>query len=237
MDNDRRAFLKDGTLLAAAVVGLAAPPERPAEKKPAGKKPAAEEEEEISAPEDLMREHGVLNRVLLVYEEGLRRLRREQDVAPEVFHRPATLVRSFVEDYHERLEEKFIFPRFEQRRTLADLVSVLRQQHDAGRRLTDVVLRYATAGEFGKPAAREEIVRSCEAFVRMYRPHEAREDTVLFPALYKLMGSAEVRRLGDQFEDEEHRLFGEDGFERNVEAVAAVEKELGIYDLAAFTPR
>ena len=25
-----------------------------------------------------------------------------------------------------------------------------------------------------------------EAFIRMYRPHEAREDTVLFPALHKV---------------------------------------------------
>ena len=64
--------------------------------------------EDISAPEDLMREHGVLNRILLVYEEGLRRLRVGEDMPPEVFHKPAALVRRFVEDYHEKLEEKFI---------------------------------------------------------------------------------------------------------------------------------
>ena len=29
---------------------------------------------EISAPEDLMREHGVLNRILFVYEAGVKRL-------------------------------------------------------------------------------------------------------------------------------------------------------------------
>ena len=32
-----------------------------------------EKDEEISPAEDLMREHGVLNRVLLVYEEAVRR--------------------------------------------------------------------------------------------------------------------------------------------------------------------
>jgi hemerythrin-like domain-containing protein len=223
---DRRAFLEGTGLL-----GLA-PAKRPGpvrNQKKAG--------EEISAPEDLMREHGLLNRVLLVYEEGLRRLGEHQDVAPDVFRRPAALVRNFVEDYHERLEEKFIFPRFEQRRTLAELVSVLRQQHEAGRGLTDIVLRNAAPDQFGKPGSREEITRSCAAFIRMYRPHEAREDTVLFPALYGLLGSAEVKRLGDRFEEEEHRLFGEEGFEKNVEEVARVEKDLGIYDLALFTPK
>jgi hemerythrin-like domain-containing protein len=238
---DRRAFLRNTGVL--GVAGLAAPAgvaaqasgaKRPARRKEAAKK---EPEEEISAPEDLMREHGVLNRILLVYEEGLRRLRDNQEVAPEAFHRPAALVRNFVEDYHERLEERFIFPPFEQRRTLTDLVSVLRRQHEAGRRLTEVVLRSATADQFGKPGSRDEIARSCESFIRMYRPHEAREDTVLFPALYKLLGAAEVKRLGERFEEEEHRLFGEEGFEKNVEQVARVEKELGIYDLAAFTPR
>src|SRR5947208_13808815 len=70
-------------------------------------------EEEVTATEDLMREHGVLNRALLVYEEGLRRLRAKEEVPPEVFHRTATLVKTFVEDYHEKLEENFLFPEFE----------------------------------------------------------------------------------------------------------------------------
>ena len=55
-------------------------------------------EEEVGAAEDLMREHGVLNRILLVYEEGLRRLRTKEEVTPDGFHKPATLVRKFVED-------------------------------------------------------------------------------------------------------------------------------------------
>src|SRR5437588_1601963 len=94
--------------------------------------------EEVGAAEDLMREHGVLNRILLIYEEGLRRLRAREDVTPDVFHKPATLVRTFVEDYHEKLEENFIFPEFEQQKMLVDLVKVLREQHQAGRRVIEV---------------------------------------------------------------------------------------------------
>ena len=100
----------------------------------------SEPPEEIGATEDLMREHGVLNRILLIYEEGLRRLREKEDVSPEVFNKPAQLVRKFVEDYHEKLEENFIFPEFEKQKKLIDLVAVLREQHQAGRRVTDVIL-------------------------------------------------------------------------------------------------
>jgi len=233
MRRDRREFLTAGALGVAA--GALAVPGPVLGRETDDKKKEAEED--ISAPEDLMREHGVLNRILLVYEEGLRRLRGKDDVPPDVFHKPATLVRRFVEDYHEKLEEKFIFPPFEKQKKLADLVAVLRQQHEAGRRVTDVVLRNATKDQFMRAEARQEVIRACEAFIRMYRPHEAREDTVLFPALYKVIGAKEVKELGEQFEKEEHRLFGDEGFEKAVEEVAAIEKQLGIDDLARFTPK
>jgi len=70
----------------------------------------------------------------------------------------------------------------------------------------------------------------------MYEPHEAREDTVLFPALRRVIPPAEYRELGEQFEDKEHQLFGKDGFEKNVEAVAGLERILDIFDLSTFTP-
>jgi hemerythrin-like domain-containing protein len=195
------------------------------------------DEEEVGATEDLMREHGVLNRILLIYEEGLRRLRTKEDVTPDVFHKPATLVRKFVEDYHEKLEENFIFPEFEKAKKLVDLAKVLKEQHEAGRKVTDVILRNAVADQFRKEDARNELVTACQAFIRMYRPHEAREDTVLFPALHKIVPAKRLKELGEQFEKEEDRLFGDEGFEKTVDQVAAIEKQLGIYDLAQFTAK
>ena len=231
MNSDRRSFL-----LNASAFGVAGSIALPAHGRGNDDK-KAEPDEDISAPEDLMREHGVLNRILLIYEEGMRRLRAKDEVPPEVFHKPAMLVRNFVEEYHEKLEEKFIFPPFEKKKQMVELVATLRKQHEAGRKVTEIVLRNATGDQFRKPAARQEIIRACEAFIRMYRPHEAREDTVLFPALYKLIGVKEVRELGEQFEKEEHRLFGEEGFEKNVEEVGKIETQLGIHDLAKFTPK
>ncbi len=73
-------------------------------------------------------------------------------------------------------------------------------------------------------------------FIRMYRPHEAREDTVLFPALHQLISRNEWDSLGDDFEKREHQLFGKEGFEGMVEKVAGLEKSAGLYDLAQFTP-
>jgi hemerythrin-like domain-containing protein len=196
-----------------------------------------DDKEEVGATEDLMREHGLLNRILLIYQEGLRRLHVNEEVPPDMFHKPADLVRKFVEDYHEKLEENFIFPEFEKQQKLVELVKTLRSQHQAGRIVTDVILRESTPDRFTKKENRQELVASTEAFIRMYRPHEAREDTVLFPALRKIVSAQKIKELGEQFEKEEDRLFGEEGFEKTVDQVAAIEKQLGIYDLGQFTPR
>src|SRR5262249_45433755 len=79
-------------------------------------------DEGVTAPEDLMKEHGVLNRCLLIYEEGMRRLRLRNEISPEVFNHTAQLIRKFVEEYHEQNEEKYIFPEFERAHKLVDLV-------------------------------------------------------------------------------------------------------------------
>ena len=70
----------------------------------------------------------------------------------------------------------------------------------------------------------------------MYSPHEAREDTVLFPAFREITSPDEYGDLGEEFENREDALFGDNGFETIVDRVSAIEKTLGIFDLAQFTP-
>ena len=60
---------------------------------------------------------------------------------------------------------------------------------------------------------------------------------MLFPALHAIVPPKEMAELGERFEDKEHELFGARGFEGVVDQVAAMEKTLGIEDLAQFTPR
>jgi hemerythrin-like domain-containing protein len=200
-------------------------------------KNGAQAAEDISPPEDLMREHGVLNRILLIYVECLGRLPRQNPFEPAPLVGAAKIIRTFIEGYHEKLEEDHLFPRFEKAGKLVDLVKVLREQHQVGRRLTDDILRLATPAARNDAEGSKGLARSLVEFVRMYRPHAAREDTVLFPAIRSLMTAKEFDEMGDRFEDREHQLFGEHGFEDIVAQVAGFEKTLGIYDLGEFTPK
>lgn len=199
-----------------------------APKKAAKKK--EEEEEDVSTNEDLMREHGVLNRVLLIYDEALRRIQGKEKFDTAVVSNAAGIIKSFIEDYHEKLEENHIFPRFEQAGKLIELTTNLRAQHAMGRRVTEGILDSAKSGDT------EKLHTLLAAFNRMYRPHEAREDTVLFPALHKIVSKHEYDAMGDQFEAIERKTFGGDGFDMAVDKVTELEKQFGIYDIAQFTP-
>jgi hemerythrin-like domain-containing protein len=200
------------------------------------KRPTWDPDEGVTAPEDLMKEHGVLNRCLLIYEEGARRVRTREEIPPEVFQHTAQLVRRFVEQYHEKNEENYIFPQFKKAGKLTDLVNTLLTQHKAGRALTAEILRLSAPAAFTDAQNRERLIVQVESFIRMYRPHEAREDTVLFPALRTILPPKQVAALGDRMEEAEHKVLGDEGFERSVDQVAAIEKQLGIYDLRQFTP-
>lgn len=191
----------------------------------------------VTAPEDLMREHGILNRLMLVYEAALAPPASAREHIHEVLHGAASLVRSFIEDYHGMLEEKFVFPEFDRQRTLTSLVTSLREQHRVGRMLTGVVLRNATADGLANDATRAEITRASRDFIRMFRAHEAWEDTELFPAYRGLVSPARLAELGEQFEEIEHRKFGKDGFADTVKTVARLEHHVGIQGLDAYTPR
>jgi hemerythrin-like domain-containing protein len=181
-----------------------------------------------------MREHGVLNRILLIYDEGIRRTRVRGPLPLEALRGSAGLIRKFLEEYHEKLEEEHLFPRFERAGRLGDLVGVLRAQHLAGRRLTASILELSSPHAAATDTA--ALADCLSEFVRMYRPHEAREDTVLFPAFRELVSREEYERLGDEFESREDKVLGHRGFERIVDEVAVIERSLGIYDLASFTP-
>jgi hemerythrin-like domain-containing protein len=70
----------------------------------------------------------------------------------------------------------------------------------------------------------------------MYRPHEAREDTELFPKLRSIVSADEFDAMAEDFEKDERKKFGQDGFATMVHRVAELEKKLGINNLAQFTP-
>ncbi len=196
------------------------------------------EETEVTATEDLMREHGVIRRALLVYYEVIPHLRQNpKSVDASAIRQAAQLFRTFGEDYHERmLEEQHIFPLIRNQGTaLKRYADILTEQHNRGREVTDYVLAVTTGGKISSRHA-EPLAKVFETFVLMYQNHAAREDTIVFPAWKKNFTNKQLDEIGDQFEDIEHKMFGKGGFEDAEKKISGIEGALGFTDLAQFTP-
>jgi hemerythrin-like domain-containing protein len=245
--DDRRAFFSmasAGLLLAACrkeehAEVAPSPPDASAQPAPtakAGQAPKEERGEGVGAVEDLMREHGVIRRILVVYREAALQLRATPASVPlESLHKAARLLRTFAEDYHEKqLEEAHIFPAVKTNGgDAASEIDTLVAQHQRGREITDFVV--AVTQKTIEAIHAESLARALEGFARMYEEHSAQEDTVIFPAWKKTLSPTQLDEMGDLFESIEKRTFGKDGFDDAVTQAKAIERTLGI-DLAAMMP-
>jgi hemerythrin-like domain-containing protein len=233
IDLQRRLLVRNSLLLGVAIATPVAPvlgDEKDSQ--------AEQKEPEVTATEDLMREHGVIRRALLIYFETVPKLRQNPaSVDPAALKQTAQLFRTFGEDYHERmLEEQHIFPLIrKQGSELKRYADILTEQHNRGREITDYVLA-VTSGPKISAAHAEPLAKVFESFVLMYQNHAAREDTIVFPAWKKNLSNKQLDEISDQFEDIEHKMFGKDGFEDAEKKVSSIETELGFDDLAQFTP-
>ncbi|HST53499.1 MAG TPA: hemerythrin domain-containing protein [Pyrinomonadaceae bacterium] len=205
------------------------------------KQPDTDEENEkggeVTATEDLMREHGVLRRALLVYTAAAAKLRANASaVPPDALQKTANLFRSFGEDYHEKkLEEAYIFPAVKKAGgEAANYPDILVAQHERGREITEYIIAVTRGAKLGASNA-NELAKALDAFVLMYRNHAAREDTIIFPAWKQTLTQDQLDDMGDKFEDIEREQFGGDGYESAVKQMAEIEAGLGLADISQFT--
>ena len=191
----------------------------------------------VSATEDLMREHGLLRRALLVYQESAAKLKLDPASVPtEALEKVAQFFRAFGEDYHERkLEEAFIIPAIKKTQSQAStFADALLAQHARGREVTDYLLSVSKNASITSASA-APVINALESFVRMYEHHAAVEDTIVFPAWKASVGSKELEELAIKFEEIEEEQFGEDGFEAASKRMAEIEESLGLSNLDMFT--
>ena len=141
-----------------------------------------------------------------------RRVQAGQQVQTPDLHDAALIIHDFIEGYHEGLEEGFVFPRLRSAGVLTGTVTTLLVQNARGRVLTQFILANTAARGAASPGTSERLAAAMQAFVRMREPHEAREDTVIFPAFRQVIPAAELASLGQHFADLERQQFGRDEF-------------------------
>src|ERR1043166_679802 len=222
--NTRRDFLRTSAIVGTGLVlNSCSRPNQGKEQTEVSKEAENEKGGEVTATEDLMREHGVLRRAVLVYTAAATKLHSNpSSIPPDALQKTAKLFRAFGEEYHEKkLEEAYIFPAVKQAGGEAAIYpDILVTQHNRGREITDYIINVTQNAKLGGNA--EDLAKALDAFVLMYRNHAAREDTIIFPAWKQTLTDKQLDEMNDKFEDA-------------VKQISAIESSLGLADIALFT--
>jgi hemerythrin-like domain-containing protein len=132
------------------------------------------------------------------------------------------------------LEEAYIFPAVKKAGgEAARYPAILVEQHQRGREITDYILALSRGAKLDANA--ELLALALESFVRMYRPHAAREDTIDFPAWKQALPAEQLDERNDKFEDIVRQQFGEHGFEDAVRQISDIEASYLIGSWQQFT--
>lgn len=224
MNSSKRKFL--GQIL---IVGSAAvfPPLRVA---------MAVSEAEITPSEILARGHGIIDRALLLFQVAALRLEKNEALPTGGLRSLIQLSQKFFHQYHEPLEELYVFPVLDGDAELRPLIKTLQVQHNDGRRISSLL-----EDAYHLPAEKTKVqnlesAASIRAFVRMYEAHAAFEDTAVFPALEHRLTAVAYRSLSKKFAKKESEVFGHHhAFSSTLKELSSLEIAFGSADLASYS--
>ena len=148
--------------------------------------------------------------ILNISAELAQRLQVNGDIDPVALTEAAELFRDMGVNYHERIEEAFIFPDVRKWSGLAEkLVEVLLDQHQRGREITDCLCRVGARGLIDAEAG--QLAKAIASMARMYNAHTAWEETVIYP-LWKTLPEERLEEVSRKVRAMEHEKFGDFGF-------------------------
>ncbi len=186
----------------------------------------------VGSIETLMRGHGLLMRAIIIYDVVREKLTKSEETEPSLILKTTAVIHNYLQDYHENMEERFIFKPMEKAQIQFSSIQDLKIQHGTGHELIKRITNLVKTGKLNA-----ELAGYLESFGRMYKYHAAWEDTVVFPAFDALEKRSELAELAATFELEEKSILGQTGFASFLNDIASVEKQLGIYGLSAWTAK
>lgn len=192
------------------------------------------DESQLSIPEQLMRQHAIADRLLLVYQTAVTPATGAAQPPMKVLATTAQMIRSNVDDFHVRLEEEQIFPLFQKSSKMTDLVNTLREQHATGRRLTDSILKATSVS--AASANTGTLTNDLRAYIHMIQAHTAFEETLLYPQIRTVASAGDLDKVHKAILDAGRQRPASESFSGLLAKIADLDNAAGITGLAQFTP-
>ncbi len=165
--------------------------------------------------EDLFQEHGVLRRLLVLFD----RFVTIRSVDPRVLIPATTLFAEFGADYHAKTEEKMIFPIFA--KSAACHVQEFKREHKTATAMVKAIASFAKYGHMN------DLCHTIPAFTELYHSHSAREDLIIFAKLRTKLGDRRLHTLSVEVEEFKADILGENAFAEAVKMLNDIEMTYG----------
>ena len=177
------------------------------------------------ATEVLSNEHRVIERVLDVLEKLTN---RPVENSLDSWKEALDFFSHFADQCHHFKEEQVLFPAMEEHGIPKDggPIGVMLMEHEEGRSHVRSMRAAVVAVEAKSEAAKESLLNSARAYLRLLREHIQKEDEVLFRIADDVIPADEQKTLLVSFEEHEAKEMGAGVHDKYLQLVEELEKHL-----------
>jgi hemerythrin-like domain-containing protein len=175
----------------------------------------------MQAIQMLMDEHRIIKQVLACLEKLAGHCAAGEPLDVGAARQMLEFFRNFADGCHHRKEEARLFPMLEARGMPREEgpTSVMRHEHDEGRRYVAAMTGTCEEALRGQPNASRAFAKQAQGFAALMREHIDKEDHCLFPAAERLLTEADRFALQHSFDRVEKTEVG-DGLHEKYLALA-----------------
>jgi len=183
-----------------------------------------------SPTEILKGEHRIIERMLTILNIACGKLEKGEEVSPEIFEMAVDFIRTFADRCHHGKEEDTLFPLMEERGIPREAgpTSVMRMEHERGRRFVSALAEAVERYKRGDEGAKKAIIENARGYTGLLAQHIPKEDNILYPLANKILDQKAQEELLIEFEKFERIRIGEGKHHEYVHLVDELEKRLRI---------
>lgn len=184
----------------------------------------------ISATENLKEEHRIIERMLKILNVACEKLKKDEEVPPEIFKKAIDFIRTFADRCHHGKEEDTLFPMIEQHGfpRQGGPTGVMLLEHDQGRGYVRALAEAVEKYERGDKTVKQAIIENAMGYAMLLSQHIPKEDEILYPMADKVLGLTEQKELLEKFEKIEKERIGEGKHQEYIHLIMDLERELNI---------
>lgn len=176
--------------------------------------------------DDLMDEHRVIERMLVILIKASNRLEEGKSVDSAFYVGAVDFLKNFADKCHHSKEEKLLFVKMMERGVSGEVgpIAVMMREHQDGR--AHVKNLDKLSKEKMTKSTKDGLIKASRAYADLLSKHIQKEDNILYPMANQILDDADQRELEKGFEEVEEKVMGPGVHERYHHMIEEWEEKL-----------